>query len=72
MCAVPVYRSRERSEAAAVVELLWHDKDVPFGTAITRLQSCFETVGLYTTEMDISAITMGLNMVSLEDNNPGT
>ncbi|CAD7694991.1 unnamed protein product [Ostreobium quekettii] len=72
MCAVPVYRGCERGEAAAVVELLWHDKDVPFGTAITRLQSCFETVGLYTTDMDISAITMGLNMVSLDDGKPGS
>ena len=41
-CALPVFLGRGRSEAVAVVELLWHDKDVPFPEAISRLQSCLE------------------------------
>eukprot|EP00803_Ostreobium_quekettii_P006051 evm.model.scf_430.10 EVM.evm.TU.scf_430.10 scf_430:81146-81576(+) len=41
MFAVPVY-SGDSPEAVAVVELLWHDRDVPFEQAVTRLQSCFQ------------------------------
>lgn len=62
LCVLPVFSGDDRAQAVAVVELLWHDKDVAFAQPMTRFQTCLEEVGLHTAEINVSDIKTGLMM----------
>lgn len=64
ICVLPVFSGDDRSQAVAVVELVWHDKDVAFAQPMTRFQTCLEEVGLHTAEIDFSDIKTGLMMLT--------